>query len=247
MSRDMWRRYVAEFIGVFALVFAGTGMRAMVGGDTHDFAGVLLVHMVFGFTIAAMIYTLSNISGAHFNPAITLGFALVRRFPWRYVLPYWLFQFAGAAFASTLNFLLLPQAAAIAHYGATTPKIGHPQAVGIEIVLTFFLMFVSMAVATDRRINPSVAGVAVGFTVLLDGLFGNFLTGGSMNPARSFGPDLFAGGEALSTYWIYVVGPIIGASIGAVVYELLRGDKKSMKSVPKELEPGTSVSLLRTK
>lgn len=238
----MWRRYVAEFIGVFSLVFAGTGMRAMVGGDTHDFAGVLLVHMVFAFTIAAMIYTLCNISGAHFNPAITLGFALTKRFPWRYVLPYWLFQFAGAVFASTMQFLLIPRvASSLAHYGATKPMIGYPQAVGIEAVLTFFLMFVSMAVATDRRVNPSVAGIAVGFTVLLDGLFGNFLTGGSMNPARSFGPALFAGSEALSTYWIYVVGPIIGASIGAVMYELLRGDKKSAKSVPKELEPVAKV------
>ena len=100
MSVKMWRRYIAEFVGTCALVFAGTTMRAMVGGDTHDFAGVLLVHMVFGFVIVAMTYSLATISGAHFNPAITFGFALSRCFPWRYVLPYWVAQFAGAIGAS---------------------------------------------------------------------------------------------------------------------------------------------------
>src|SRR5690349_9504174 len=102
MSKDMWRRYIAEFVGTCALVFAGTTMRAMVGGETHDFAGVLLVHMAFGFVIVAMTYSLSTISGAHFNPSITFGFALSRCFPWRYVLPYWIAQFAGAIFASFL-------------------------------------------------------------------------------------------------------------------------------------------------
>ena len=233
----MWRRYVAECIGVFALVFCGGTVRAMVGGDTHDLAGVLQVHMTFGFIIAAMVYTFSRISGAHFNPAITLGFAVARRFPWRYVLPYWLAQFAGAILASTFHFLLIPNEATIAHYAATRPQIGYGQAVVVETVLTFFLMLISMAVATDRRVSPVVAGLAVGFTVITAGLVGNFLTGGSMNPARSLGPALFAGSTALSTYWIYVVGPIIGALLAAGVYELLRGDEKSIKDVPEALAP----------
>src|SRR5690348_1377038 len=92
MHPDMLRRYAAEFLGTFALVFFGCGTRIMVGGETQDFAGILMVHIAFGFTIAAMIYTVSHISGAHFNPAITLGFATARRFPWRYVLPYWIAQ-----------------------------------------------------------------------------------------------------------------------------------------------------------
>jgi MIP family channel proteins len=209
----------------------------MVGGDTHDLAGVLQVHMAFGFTIAVMVYTFSRISGAHFNPAITFGFAMARRFPWRQVLPYWLAQFAGAIFASAMHFLLLGNDAASAHFAATLPHTGYAQAVVIELILTFLLMMVSMAVATDRRVSSAVAGIAVGLTVLLDGLVGNFLTGGSMNPARSFGPALFAGPEALGTYWIYVLGPLIGALIAAGLYELLRGDKKSVKYVPEELEP----------
>ncbi len=236
----MWRRYVAECIGVFALVFCGGTVRAMVGGDTHDLAGVLQVHMTFGFTIAVMVYTFCRISGAHFNPAITLGFAVARRFPWRYVLPYWIAQFAGAILASTLHFLLIPHEATIAHFAATRPQIGYGQAVVVETVLTFFLMLVSMAVGTDRRVSQVVAGLTVGFIVIADGLVGNFLTGGSMNPARSLGPALFAGSSALSTYWIYVVGPFIGALLAAGIYELLRGDEKSVKDVPEELAPETS-------
>ena len=233
----IWRRYVAECIGVFALVFCGGTVRAMVGGDTHDLAGVLQVHMTFGFTIAVMVYTFCRISGAHFNPAITLGFAVTRRFPWRYVLPYWLAQFAGAILASTMHFLLFPNEAIAAHFAATRPQIGYGQAVVIEAILTFLLMLVSMAVATDRRVSQVVAGLAVGFTVVANGLVGNFLTGGSMNPARSLGPALFAGSTALSTYWIYVVGPCLGALLAAGIYELLRGDQKSAKDVPEELAP----------
>lgn len=233
----MWRRYVAECIGTFALVFCGGTVRAMVGGDTHDLAGVLQVHMAFGLTIAVMVYTFCRISGAHFNPAITLGFAAARRFPWRYVLPYWLAQFAGAILASTMHFLLLGNDAVTAHFAATLPHVGSGQAVVIEIILTLFLMLVSMAVGTDRRVSQTVAGLAVGFMVLADGLVGNFLTGGSMNPARSLGPALFAGPTALSTYWIYVLGPFVGALLAAGIYELVRGDKKSAKDVPEELAP----------
>lgn len=236
MSIDMWRRYVAEFVGTCALVFAGTSMRALVGGETHDFAGVLLVHMAFGFTIVVMTYSLSTISGAHFNPAITFGFALSRCFPWRYVLPYWIAQIAGAIFASFLDFLLLPLQAAIAGYGANTPKIGYPQAVGVEIILTFILMFVAMATGTDRRVHRGVTGISAGLTVLMAGLVGNFLTGGSMNPARSLGPAIFGGSEALSTYWIYVVGPFLGATIASLLYGFLRGNKSTAKCVPEDIE-----------
>ena len=236
----MWRRYIAECIGTFALVFCGGTVRAMVGGETHDLAGVLQVHMTFGFTIAVMIYTFSRISGAHFNPAITLGFAATRHFPWRYVLPYWLAQCAGAVLASTMHFLLFPNEAAIAHFASTRPQIGYVQAVVVECILTFILMLVSMAVGTDRRISQAIAGLTVGCVVIANGLVGNFLTGGSMNPARSLGPALFAGGTALSTYWIYVVGPCAGALLAAGIYELLRGDKKSAKDAPEELAPETA-------
>lgn len=234
---SMLRLYVAEFIGVFTLVFVGGTARAMVGGDTHDLAGVLLVHLSFACVIIVMTYTLGNISGAHLNPAITVGFAAARRFPWRYVLPYWLAQFAGALLASTMHFLFIPEQAAHAHFAATIPKIGPVQAVGLELLFTFFLMLVSMAAGTDGRVNRGAIGLLSGFTVLFDGLIGNFLTGGSMNPARSLGPALYAGSEALGSLWIYFVGPILGALLGALVYELLRGEKKEAMCAPKELCP----------
>src|SRR5947209_7922104 len=161
MNKDMLRRYGAEFIGTFALVFFGCGTRAMIG-ETHDFAGILVVHIAFAFIIGAMIYTLGHISAAIFNPALTLGFAISRCFPWRYVLPYWVAQFAGAILASAIHALILPDKAAAVHYGATIPKVGIVTALVIEAVLTFFLMLVNMAAATDKRFNRADSGLAVG-------------------------------------------------------------------------------------
>ncbi len=230
---DNLRRYAAEFIGTFALVFFGCGVRAMVG-DTDNFAGILMVHLGFGLTVAAMIYMLSYISAAVFNPAITLGFAVARRFPWQQVLPYWVAQFAGAIFASFLHSLLLPDKALAAHYGATSLKIGIVPGLILEAILTFFLMMVSMGTATDKRFVRADGGLTVGFVIIVSGLFANSLTGGSMNPARSLGPALFAGGEALSIIWLYFVGPFIGATLGALVYELIRGHEQHAKPVLEE-------------
>jgi glycerol uptake facilitator-like aquaporin len=152
----MARRYLAELLGTFALVFFGCGARDMVG-DTSDFAGILLVHLTFGLTVAAMIYMFSYLSSAHFNPAVTFGFALARRFPWRYVLPYWLAQIFGAVLAICCHALFFGDQARAAHYGATIPKIGVFPALGIEVVLTFFLMMVSMASATDKRLKKIIS------------------------------------------------------------------------------------------
>src|SRR5437588_9871288 len=237
MSSLMLKRCAAEFMGTFALVFFGCGTRAFVG-DVQNFAGILAVHIAFGFTVAAMICTLSHISSAQFNPAITLGFAISRRFPWRYVLPYWIAEFLGALLASTTHFIILPEKAAAVHYGATTPKVGIMQAIAIEIILTFFLMLVSMATATDKRFKRSDGGLTVGFVILVSGLFANSLSGASMNPARSLAPALFAGGSVLASVWIYFVGPAIGAILGVLVYELIRGSDEDTKDVLEEL-PGT--------
>jgi MIP family channel proteins len=237
MSTAMWKRYGAEFVGTFFLVMMGTTVRAMVGGDTKDFAGVLLVHLTFGLTIAVMTYVLASISGAHMNPSISLGFAVARAFPWRYVLPYWLAQFLGATTASALQLLLFPGPAIHAHFGATIPHVGIGQAIGIEALLTFFLMFANMGVATNGRVPTAVIGISIGFVVLADGLFGNFLTGGSMNPARSLGPALLAGGQALSSLWIYFVAPFIGSTLAALVYQLLRESKRPFRGSPEDLLP----------
>ncbi len=245
MNLDVLRRYAAEFLGTFALVFFGCGTRIMVG-DTENPAGILVVHLAFGLIIAAMIYTLSHLSSAHFNPAITLGFAIARRFPWRHTIPYWLAQFAGAVAASSIHHLIFPERAALVHYGATSVKVALVAALVLEAILTCILMLVSMASATDKRFKRSESGLTVGFTVVVCGLFANSLTGGSMNPARSLGPALFAGGTSLASVYVYFVGPLIGAVLGAVIYEVIRGGEENAKDVLEEFpvsKPGIKEQL----
>ena len=236
MKIHLMQRCSAELIGTFALVFIGCTARAMVG-DTTNFAGILLVHLSFALTIAAMIYTLSHISAAVFNPALTLGFAVSGRFPWRYVLPYWLAQFVGAVLAVALDLLILPQKAPAVHFGATQPKAGIVPALIVEVVLSFFLMLVNMASATDKRFKRSDSGLAVGFVILVAGLMGNSLSGASMNPARSLGPALFAGGSSLASVWLYFAGPFVGAVLAVLVYQAIRGGDGNVKDVLEEV-PG---------
>jgi MIP family channel proteins len=233
MKTDILRRSIAELLGTFALVFIGCTTRAMVG-DTTNFAGILVVHLAFSLTVAAMIYTLGHISAAIFNPALTLGFAVSGRFPWRYVLPYWFAQFVGAALAVALDLLILPQKASAVHFGATQPKAGILSALVIEVILTFFLMLVNMASATDKRFKRSDSGLTVGFVILVSGLMGNSLSGASMNPARSLGPALFAGGSPLASVWIYFLGPFIGAILAVGVYQAIRGGDGNIKDVLEE-------------
>ena len=225
----VWR-YAAEFIGTFSIVFAPVAMSAsghFPSGDASLFAAA----WVSGLVVLAMIYALGHISAAHFNPAVTLGFAVARRFPWRYVAPYWAAQFIGGIAAAALCALLFG-----AGHGAHVPAAGPLiRAVGMEAVLTFFLMFVIVAVATDRRVYGAVPGLAIGLTVVFDVLIGGPITGGSMNPARSLGPALFAGGAALSHYWIYVVGPVLGSVIAVVAYEAIRGGEEHATSAPNDL------------
>lgn len=228
----MWRRYGAEFVGTFAYVFFGCGTRILLKNQ-HDVPDRLLVYLTFGLTLFVMTYALSHISAAPFNPALTFGLAVARRFPWRYVWPYWLAQITGALFATTLHFFLLPDSA-LSAYGSTIPAVGVSigQALAIEILITFFLMLVVMSSATDQRVNRAAIGLAVGLTITLGGFFAAPLTGGSMNPARSLAPALFAGGNALATVWIYWVGPLIGATLGALAYEALRGGEEYAVEAP---------------
>ena len=237
MNLLMLRRYGAEFLGTFAYVFFGCGTRIFIG-YSGDLAGRLIIYLTFGLTLFTMTYALSHISGAPFNPAVVFGLAVARRFPWRYVLPYWLAQVGGAMAASGIHFLLFPERAVTAQFGATVPSVGVFQAVAIEAIITFFLMLVSMSSATDKRVNRAAVGLATGLIITLGGLFAAPLTGGSMNPARSLAPALLAGGQALAIVWIYWVGPLIGTTLGAFVYEALRGGEDSAIEVPEGIFDG---------
>jgi aquaporin NIP len=175
----------------------------------------------FGLVIMVMIYAVGHISGAHFNPAVTFAFALSRHFPWPRALGYWAAQLLGALTAAAL---LRGSLGNIAHVGATQPSGSEGQSFLWELVLTFFLMFVIMAVATDTLAVGEAAAIAIGGTVGLDALFGGPVSGASMNPARSIGPAV-VGGE-LHALWLYVVAPVIGAALGALTYQLVRSEPR---------------------
>ena len=213
-------KLLAELVGTFALVFAGCGAimtDAMSGALTH--VGVALT---FGLVVTVMIYAVGHVSGAHFNPAVTIAFAACGRFRWSAVPGYVLAQCLGAAAASGALARALGD---VASYGATTPSGTVTQALGFEIVCSFMLMFVIISVATDHRAAGDLAGVAIGGTVALCALFAGPISGASMNPARSLGPALLAGD--LSQLWIYIVGPVGGALAGASCYHALRSTKRA--------------------
>jgi aquaporin NIP len=217
MERALARSLLAEFIGTFALVFAGAG-AIVVDAKTHAL-GHVGVAITFGLVIMVMIYAVGHISGAHFNPAVSLAFALTRHFPWARLAFYWAAQLAGAVAAASILRGSLGDHAAV---GATLPSGTQAQAFLWEFILTVFLMFVIMAVATDTRAIGEAAAIAIGATVGLDAMFGGPITGASMNPARSFGPALVA--DEWRDLWIYVVAPIVGATCGALAYQFVRGE-----------------------
>jgi aquaporin NIP len=215
---SLWRRALAEGLATFALVFAGCG-AIIVDTERGGALGSVGVSAVFGLVIMAMIYATGHLSGAHINPAVTVAFALTRHFPTREASAYVPAQLLGAVTAAVV--LRLAWDGTPADLGATVPTVGGGAALTYEVILTAFLMFVIVAVATDTRAVGPAAAIAIGGTVGLDALFGGGVTGASMNPARSFGPALVAG--EWSAFWVYIVGPLVGAFIGAVLYQAVRG------------------------
>ena len=218
-SLALRRRAGAEAIAAFALVFAGCG-AIIADARYHGALGTVGIAIVFGLIIMVMVYATGHLSGAHINPSVTIAFTLTRHFPARDALAYVFAQVVGAT-AGALT-LLAVWTDKPAKLGATLPSVGAGSAVAYEVVLTAFLMFVIMAVATDTRAVGAGAAIAIGGTIGLDALFGGAVTGASMNPARSFGPALVAG--EWHDLWIYLVGPIAGAALGAFAYQLVRGE-----------------------
>ncbi len=215
---DLSRRAAAEGLGAFALVFAGCG--AIVTDTVQPgVLGAVGVSLVFGLVIMAMVYATGHLSGAHLNPAVTLAFALTRHFPRREALAYIAAQALGAIAAAALLLAVWPSAPA--DLGTTQPSVGTGSALVYEATLTALLMFTIMAVATDTRAVGAGAAIAIGGAVGLDALFGGPITGASMNPARSLGPALVSG--ELHDLWIYLLAPVVGAALGALAYQLVRG------------------------
>jgi aquaporin NIP len=210
-------KLLSEFIGTFALVFAGTGAIVInhASGGTVTHPGIALT---FGLIVLAMIYTFGDVSGAHFNPAVTTAFAAARRFPWRDVPGFIIAQALGGFVASGLLRFLFPTDATL---GATLPAGTATQSFVLEVVLTFLLMLVILNVSTGAKEKGITAGIAIGAVIALEAMFAGPVCGASMNPARSLSPAVVSG--HLEHLWLYFAGPLLGALLAVPLCSVIRG------------------------
>lgn len=212
------KKYLAEFIGTFAMIFCGTGamtINEVTGGDvTH--VGIAIT---WGFIVMAMIYAFGEISGAHFNPAVTIAFAYAKKFSWKEVPKYILIQILGALSASLILYFLFPTSE---FYGATIPTIDIWRAFVMELLLTFFLMVVIINVSTGSKEVGIMAGIAIGGVILLEAIFAGPVTKASMNPARSLAPAIVSG--QFHGLWLYLTAPVLGAILAVISCKLVKDD-----------------------
>jgi len=221
------KKYCAEFIGTFGLVFAGTGAIIIndVSGGAVTHVGIALT---FGLIVVAMIYAVGDVSGAHLNPAVTLGFFAARRLPGQMVMQYIISQLLGALAASALLRALFPRHPTL---GITVPAGAAMQSFILEIVLTAMLMFVILSVSSGAKERGITAGIAVGSTIALEALFAGPICGASMNPARSIAPAVVSG--KLSNLWIYVAAPVTGALLAVIACGCVREEGCCRTGLPK--------------
>ena len=213
VNQDLMRRGVAEFVGTFTLIFIGGGAGIVSHSD------IVAVALANGLAIGIMVTNLGHISGGHFNPAITLGFVSTRRITLRLAVGYWFFQLLGAVSAAFILRYLFTQT--LVKLGATpAPNTTDAKALILEGIMTFFLVWAVWATAVDARGTfKAIAGLAIGLTITIDVFVGGPVTGAAMNPARAFGPELAS--NSWTGWWIYWVGPGVGALVAALVYEFL--------------------------
>jgi len=212
------KKYTAEFIGTFSMVFCGTGamtVNEITGGEvTH--VGIAIT---WGLIVMAMIYAFAETSGAHFNPAVSIAFAYAKKFSWKEVPKYVIAQVLGALLASGILWFLFPDSE---FYGATIPTLDVWRAFVLELLLTYFLMLVIINVSTGSKEVGTMAGIAIGGVILLEAMFAGPMTKASMNPARSIAPAIFSG--HYEHLWLYLLAPILGALLAVVSCRLVKGD-----------------------
>ncbi|CAM1335202.1 MIP/aquaporin family protein [Tenacibaculum aestuariivivum] len=215
----MKKKYLSELIGTFALIFCGTGamtVSEITGAADLTHTGVAVT---WGLIVMAMIYSFGEISGAHFNPAVTIAFAYAKKFSWKEVPKYIIAQLIGALLASCMLWVLFPESE---YYGATIPSVAPWRAFILELLLSFFLMLTIINVSSGSKEVGIMAGIAIGGVVLLEAMFAGPITKASMNPARSIAPALISG--HLEHLWLYILAPILGALLAVVSCKLVKED-----------------------
>ncbi|EEF27965.1 aquaporin NIP2-1 [Ricinus communis] len=219
------RKVVAEVIATYLLVFVTCGAAAISSADDKRISK-LGASLAGGLIVTVMIYAVGHVSGAHMNPAVTTAFAAVRHFPWKEVPYYAAAQLTGAISASfTLKVLLHP----VKHIGTTSPSGSDFQALVMEIVVTFCMMFVTSAVATDTKAIGELAGIAVGSAVCITSILAGPISGGSMNPARTLGPAIAS--AYYKGIWVYIVGPVVGTLLGSWSYNFIRVTDQPLQAI----------------
>jgi len=223
------KKYLAELFGTMVLVLFGCGTAVVTGGSA-GVAGVVGISLAFGLSIVAMAYAIGPVSGCHVNPAVSIGLWVSKRLSTKDMIGYVVAQFIGATIGAAILYLIvthssLPFGMGTNGYGALSAAgVSMWTAFGIEVILTAVFVYVILVV-TSKEATANIAGLVIGLTLVLIHLLGIMLTGTSVNPARSFGPALFMGGEALSQVWVFIAAPLLGGICAAVIYKVLNAEK----------------------
>ena len=215
------KKYIAEFIGTFVLVFFACGTAAVVGCSAENGTGYLLTALAFGLVIVAMAYSIGNVSGCHINPAVSIAMLVSKKMTVQDFVGYVIAQFAGSTVGAAVLMAFVGKESGLGANALYQGNIG--LSLLIEVILTFVFVIAILGV-TSKDSNGAVAGIVIGLTLTLVHILGISFTGTSVNPARSFGPALLVGGEALASVWVFLVAPLVGGALAAVVYKYLTSE-----------------------
>ncbi|MBO5645547.1 MAG: aquaporin [Clostridia bacterium] len=220
---NAFKKYVAEFIGTFVLVFFACGTAAVVGCSAENGTGYLLTALAFGLVIVAMAYSIGNVSGCHINPAVSIAMLCAGKISLKDFIGYVVAQFAGATVGAAALMAFVGRDSGLGANALYEGNIG--LSILIEVILTFVFVLAILGV-TSKVENGAVAGIVIGLSLTLVHILGISFTGTSVNPARSFGPALFVGGDALANVWVFIAAPLVGGVLAAIVYKFLTEEKK---------------------
>lgn len=216
------KKYVAEFIGTFVLVLFACGTAAVVGCNAAAGTGYLLTALAFGLVIVAMAYSIGNVSGCHINPAVSIAMLVSGKMTMKDFIGYVVSQFLGAIAGAAVLMAIVGVDTGLGANGLYNGNVG--LSFVIEVILTFVFVIAILGV-TSKQENGAVAGIVIGLSLVLVHILGISFTGTSVNPARSFGPALFVGGEALKNVWVFILAPLVGGVLAAITYKFLSTEK----------------------